>query len=109
MVKTEKNGLLEDLIVTGGHSIMVEDLAEHKEKNDILFLGETPKIDDKYLLLTGVSKDFQKILDDEIYIYYHFILENNDNMEERFGVWANGLLSETHSKQFFINASLYKP
>ena len=34
MEKTETNGLIEDLIVTGGHSILVDDLGEQKELNE---------------------------------------------------------------------------
>jgi hypothetical protein len=49
MEKTEENNLIEDLIVTGGHSILVDDLGDNKEENDRLFNGETLKIDDKYL------------------------------------------------------------
>ena len=36
MEKTEKNGLTEDLIVTGVHCLLVDDLGEFKEKNDAL-------------------------------------------------------------------------
>lgn len=61
MEKTDKNGLLEDLIITWGHSILVDDLGEYREKNDKLFGKTTPKIDDKYLLLAGVSSDFKKL------------------------------------------------
>ena len=88
MEKTDSNGLIEDLIVTGGHSILVDDLGEHKEENEKL-LG-TQIIDNKYLLLAAVSSDFSKIETVNVYTYYHFILENNGNDEERFGVWANG-------------------
>ena len=102
MKKTEENELLEDLIILGGHSILVDDLGEYKEENDKIFGGETQKIDDKYLLLSCLSKDFIKLENSDIYTYYHFILENNGNDEERFGVWANGILSETPSKNYFI-------
>ena len=104
MIKTEANGLIEDLIVTGGHSILVDDLGSFKEENDKLFnVAESPKIDDKYLLLAGVSDKFIKLENTNLYTYYHFILENNGNDEERFGVWANGILTETPSKKLFIN------
>ena len=108
MEKTQKNGLIEDLIVTGGHSIMVDDLGEYKEENDYLFLVETPKIDGKYLLLSSVSKDFVKLENNDPYTYYHFCLENNGDDEERFGVLANGILTETPSKTFFIKYHLNK-
>lgn len=97
MEKTEENGLIEDLIVTGGHGILVHDLAEYKEENDKIF-GKTVMIDDKYLLLSAVSKEFLKLENTNLYTFYHFILENNGNDDERFGVWANGILTETPSK-----------
>ena len=102
MEKTEDNGLLEDLIVTGGHSILVDNLGEYKEENDKIF-GGIQMIDDKYLLLSAVSKDFKKLEHTHLYTYYHFILENNGNDTERFGVWANGVLTETTCKQDFMN------
>ena len=103
MVKTEENGLLEDLIITGTHSILVDELGEHKEKNDEYFGGETRKVDDKYFLLAGVSKDFVKLENTNMYTYYHLTLENDGNDEQFFGIWANGILSETTSKRDFIN------
>lgn len=105
MKKTEENGLTEDLIVTGGHCLLVDDLGEFKEKNDKIF-GSTLMIDDKYMLLCGVSTDFVKLENRLPYTYYHFILENNGDDDERFGVWANGILTETPSKNQF-NAHKY--
>jgi hypothetical protein len=102
MEKTDENGLLEDLIVTGYHSILVDDLGELKEENDKI-LGTTQMIDNKYLLLSAVSKQFIKLENTNLYTYYHFVLENNENDDQRFGVWANGILTETTSKNDFIN------
>lgn len=102
MEKTETNGLTDDLIVTGGHAILVDDLGDYKKINDERFF-ETPMIDDKYLLLSSVSNDFKKLENNNLYTYYHFILENNGNDDERFGVWANGILTETPSKKQFTN------
>ena len=102
MEKTDDNGLIEDLILTGGHSILVDDLGICKEKNDKIF-GSSLMIDDKYLLLSAVSNDFTKLENTNLYTYYHFTLENNGNDDERFGVWANGLLTEAPSKKQFTN------
>jgi hypothetical protein len=103
MKKTDKNNsiLTEDLIITGGHSILVDDLGDYKEENNKLFGGKIQMIDDKYLLLASISKDFIKIDNKEEYTYYQFILEPEKSDEERFGVWANGLLVETPSKKYF--------
>uniref|UniRef100_A0A6C0LNZ9 Hedgehog/Intein (Hint) domain-containing protein n=1 Tax=viral metagenome TaxID=1070528 RepID=A0A6C0LNZ9_9ZZZZ len=102
MVKTVSNGLTKDLIVTGGHSILVDDLGELKEINDQMFGGNTPKIDGKYLLLSSVSPDFSKLENHYIYTWYHFTLENDGDDDRRFGVWANGILTETPSKNQLI-------
>ena len=102
MEKTEENGLIEDLIVTGGHSILVDDLGKHKEQNDLLF-GGTQMICDKYLLLSAVSKQFIKLENTNLYTYYHFILKNDGDNDKRYGVWANGILTETPSKNQFTN------
>jgi hypothetical protein len=107
MEKTDDNGLTEDLILTGGHSILVDDLGSFKEENDKLF-GSTQMIDDKYLLLSAVSDQFVKLDNTNLYTYYHFILENNGNDDdERFGVWANGVLVETPTKKQFTNHVCY--
>jgi len=84
---------LEDLIVTGGHSLLVDKLEETNE--------QPVMIDDKYLLFAYLSKDFVKLENIEMYTYYHFVLENSDD-NGRFGVWANGVLTETTFKNDFV-------
>jgi hypothetical protein len=101
MEKTLENGLIDDLIVTGGHSILVDDLGEYYAENEVRFKGTIPKIDDKFFLLSAVSKDFIQLTDTNEYTYYHLCLENNGNNDERFGIWANGILTETISKNQF--------
>lgn len=78
------------------HAILVDDLGEYIENEKLL--GTTQMIDDKYLLLASVSRAFIKLENTNLYTYYHFILENNGDDDERFGVWANGILTETPSK-----------
>jgi hypothetical protein len=97
MEKTPLNGLLEDLIVTGGHSILVDTISEEEHKKyDEMGLTDFSKltIANKRLLLACVSDQFTPMQDQEMYTYYHLLLETNDE-EERFGIWANGILTET--------------
>jgi hypothetical protein len=103
MEKTEENGLLEDLIVTGGHSILLDEFTE-SEKENLNKLGVKEyayKIDDKYLLLVSASDKFIKLTGSNIYTCYHFVLETNGNDDKQFGIWANGILTETTSKNYF--------
>jgi hypothetical protein len=100
MVKTDDNGLIEDLIVTGAHGILVDEIGNFKEENDKMY-GERVMIDDKYLLMVSISNKFIKLEDTNFYTYYHFVLEN-DRDDTRFGVWSNGVLSESTPKIDFI-------
>jgi hypothetical protein len=107
MVKTLENGLTDDLIVTGGHSILVDAIsdAEQKRFNALGFPNFSKhKIEDKHLLLAAACDDFVKLTDINTYTYYHFILENDDDTQ-RYGVWANGVLTETMNKKKFMEKS----
>lgn len=99
--KTPENGLVEDLMLTGGHSILVDDF---KDKNiNVATLGQCEMIDDKYLVRVGTIQEFVKQENNDEYTYYHFILENDNDDSQRFGVWANGMLTDTPSKTEFID------
>lgn len=103
MEKTDDNGLLDDLIVTGGHSILVDEISD-VEKENLKILGFPDfngKIDDKLLLLVSASEKFVQIKDNKKYTYFHFTLEAEDDYQ-RFGVWANGLLTETTCKDYLL-------
>jgi len=103
MEKTNENGLLEDLIVTGGHSILENGISDI-EKENLKSLGITDfhqKIDDKYLSLACASPKFKKLENKDSYTFYHFALESEDG-DKHFGVWANGILSESIQKNYFL-------
>jgi hypothetical protein len=97
--KTEENGLLDDLIVTGGHSILVDEITDEEEEKQIQ-LDFKHQIDGKLLLLSAFSSLFKPITEKgKKFNWYHFCLEP-DNYNERFGVYANGVLVETPSETF---------
>jgi hypothetical protein len=52
--------------------------------------------------MPAVSDQFVQLTDDDIYTYYHLVPENNGDDNQRFGIWANGILSETPSKNQFL-------
>jgi hypothetical protein len=107
MKKTEETeemlGLFKDLIVTGGHGILVDkDHVPSKLQgvnNRKLRSTNTPNmVEDKYLLLSHLSPLFEKLDNRDIYTYYQFSLTDSSvDLDKRYGVWANGLLVETPS------------
>jgi len=101
MKKTPDNGLIEDLILTRNHAILVEKLTENEKKateND-----EKIIIDDLLCLITGKSDKFEKVQNTNFYNYYHFSLDSDGDNDRRFGVWANGLLVELPSNNMMDN------
>jgi hypothetical protein len=47
-----------------------------------------------YVQRAAFSKQFKKITTDEEFEYYHFSLKSGSKFT-RYGVWANGILSES--------------
>ncbi len=79
-----------NLIITGGHSCLVDNVTDEEKKYSLR------KIDGKYLLLSHADKRFTQIIDNQVYTVYHIALENS-NMDGQYGIYANGVLSETMS------------
>jgi hypothetical protein len=101
MSKTEDNGLIEDLVLTRNHAILVEKLTKNEKKateNDEMII-----IDDLLCLITGKSDKFEKVQNTNFYNYYHFSLDSDGDNDRRFGVWANGLLVELPSNNMMDN------
>jgi|Laugresubdmm15sn_1035100.scaffolds.fasta_scaffold00276_2 hypothetical protein len=105
MKKTIDNNLIDNLIITGWHSILVDELGIYENENTKR-LSEIKKIKDKYFLLSSVSNDFSQIVTNSIFTYFHFTLENDDDDDEFFGVYANGCLVEIPSKNKFYKLKL---
>jgi hypothetical protein len=95
MKKTEDNGLIDDLIVTGNHGILLDETEVNGEEQKKNPKWATFKVGDKVNCIASVSSKFEQITDDKLYNYYHFSLDNGDGKMKRFGVWANGVLMET--------------
>ena len=98
--KNNANNLLEDLIVTGGHSTLVNILSDEQKENELKYRNIT-KIYDKFLLLCCNNSDFKQIINNNEYTYYHIVLENIDK-DKNYGIWANNVLTESMSENSFI-------
>jgi hypothetical protein len=87
-----------DVIMTGGHAVLVDDLTPEQTNNIYQF---KEMIEDKHLLLSCLSDDFEKINDKNNYVLYHFVLENEDR-NSHYGVYINDyILSESCSEKLY--------
>jgi outer membrane protein assembly factor BamB len=92
MFKLKEN----DLYITGTHSILVDKLNISTKLMYKNLNIKIDKIDNKYKLLSGISENFEKMEDTYTYIYYHIVLESDDK-NKCYGIYANGILSESLS------------
>ena len=97
--------LFEDLVLTGGHSILVDSLTEEERENMRitmfdLFKGEDFEIDDKKCLLSYLNNKAEVYEKKGKHTIYHFALEGD--YYKNYGVYANGLLVEACSQHIFL-------
>lgn len=98
----EKNpDLIEDLHLTGGHSLLLDTLTDEESINmkQIPWPDDEFVVEDKYKLLACLSREICIASEQNVDIY-HFALEPPENAKSTYvyGVYANGILAESCSK-----------
>ena len=100
--------LFEDLIITGAHSILVDNFINDEQKQQVIHInGDTFVTDGKYRLPACVDNRSSVYETEGTYTIYHFALDNDDYFMN-YGIWANGLLVETCSKRYLKELSNMK-
>jgi surface protein len=93
----------EDLVVTGGHGILKLKLTRDELKADKEWFVRNKKysvIDGLYVQRAAFSSEFKQLIDNQEYTYYHFSLRSPN--DRRYGIWANGVLSESTFKEDMV-------
>ena len=99
--KSTEPELIDDLYITGGHSILVDKLTEKEIDRMKKYYGDKiPQIDNKYKLLACIDERFEQVEFDEPIELYHLLLEN-ENIDDEYAIWANGILSESISERYY--------
>ena len=88
--------LIEDLYITGYHSILVNNLTDEQIEKTREIMNMLFKTDDKYRLIASLDPKTEEITEEREYNIYHFALEHED-IFMNYGVYANGLLVESNS------------
>jgi hypothetical protein len=90
--------ITEDLVVTGGHSILVDKLTKNQKEKTKKYWDICHKTDDKYRLLSVVNTKATPYEIEGEFNIYHIALESDELIN--FGIYANGLLVESCFKEF---------
>jgi len=99
--KEKYTTLIEDLILTGGHSLLVDQLSVTQFKNmtkkGILYIT-----DDKLRLFVCYDENSTVYEKEGEHTIYHLSLEDKENKETNHGIYANGLLVESCTKECML-------
>ena len=97
--KDEYPQLIEDLILTGCHSILVDEFSSPEERESVKKMnGNIYRTENAFRLPACLDNRASVYEIQGKYKVYHFALEN-DNNYSNYGIYANGLLVETSSKR----------
>jgi len=94
----------EELVLTGCHSLLVEEFKEHERKQTELVLGRIFVTDGKYRLPACVDKRATVYPVSGLVTVYHLALENDDYYMN-YGIYAHGILVETCSRRYLNECS----
>ena len=98
-VYTKENhpDVMEDLILTGNHSLLVKKLKKTELPNIVAVLGKMYGTDDHFRLPAYADDRSTPFPSKGIFSIYHFALEHERDTAN-YGVYANGVLVETSCK-----------
>lgn len=92
----DKFNLIDDLIITGNHSVLVDNLTDYQRGAIIKDLKKIYVTENKYRLPAYIDSNSEIYENFGEFEIWHLALENKD-IYMNYGIWANGLLVETSS------------
>ena len=97
--------IFEPLIITGCHSILVDEFIDEEQKQKVIEVnGNIYITDNKYRVPACADSRTSVYEKTGTYTIYHLALENEDYYMN-YGIYANGLLVETCSKRYLKELS----
>ncbi len=98
--------LSEDLFITGGHPLLVDNVNEETKKKllDLSEMGTPIITEGKFRVFACVHPKAELWNDEGMKDIYDIVLENEDP-HQNYGIWVNGVLTESMDEDFFLNYS----
>ena len=90
-MSAQKYNITEDLIMTGGHSMLVDKVTRAQMNKQ----GNISSIDGKYLVQARFCDCFEKVTNNQTFTWYHIEFEPTISLQKQYGIYANGILTES--------------
>ena len=98
--QSEYPEIIEDLVLTGCHSILVDEFANEEQKEKTIEVNKIIYVTDRKYRLPACADHRASVYEHPgTHTIYHLALENDDYYMN-YGIYANGLLVETCSKRY---------
>ncbi len=98
--QSEYPEIIEDLVLTGCHSILVDEFANEEQKEKTIEVNKIIYVTDRKYRLPACADHRASVYEHPgTHTIYHLALENNDYYMN-YGIYANGLLVESCSKRY---------
>jgi hypothetical protein len=102
--KERYSELTGDLFITGTHSILVDELTQEQQDKTIKSLGNLFLTGSKWRLMAFLDPRTELVHEQGVFNIYHLALENEVPFGN-YGIYANGLLVESCSKNYLTQHS----
>jgi hypothetical protein len=96
--------LIDDLILTGCHSILTTSLSDQERADTEEMVGRVFVTENRYRLMACIDERAEPYTEEGLFTIWHFALEH-EHIRANYGVYANGLLVETSSKRMMSQYS----
>ena len=108
LCKEDFSDLFEDLIITGGHPLLMDETNLNEETEDTLMdmvdYGTPIITEGKYRVFALIHPKAELWNEEGFHEIYDIVLENNDS-KKNYGIWVNGILTESMDEYYFLNYS----
>jgi hypothetical protein len=96
--------IIEDLYITGCHSVLVEQISDKEREDCIEIMGKIYVTENRYRMMACIDERAQPYEEEGLYTIWHLALAHDD-YRMNYGIYANGLLVETSSKRMMAEYS----
>ena len=102
-VLPKQGNMIDNLFITGKHGVLVNKFSKANQNAYVMDDNNKPIcVDGLFVMHAGCSHLCKQVKEIKTYTIYHLVLENEDDLDKQYAIWANGVLSESLSEKAYL-------